>query len=318
MNLNPYISDLLYRYECVIIPEFGAILTRNISAVIDSGSNLFLPPTKELSFNEQLNQNDGLLANHIASSNNISYSEAVSFIDQFVVNTKAKLVEGETISLDKIGHFSFTTEGKILFIPTTEVNYLTSSFGLQATHKPAVLREVYKEEVEALEEKAPIAFTPETKKKRTPFWRYAAVTVLGLGLLGFMGKTYVDEQLTEVANHNEIQDKKAEVITLQTAGFFIDNPIETPEVTIEAKVVEPVTGPYHVIAGAFRFQENADKKITQLQEQGYSAKKIGKNRYGLHQIAYGSFNNRKEALENLRDVKRNHNKKAWLLVKNLD
>lgn len=318
-NMNQYISDLLYRYECVLIPEFGAILTRNISATIDSGSNLFLAPRKELSFNEQLQQNDGLLANHISLAEKISYAEATKYIEEFVTNTKAKLVEGEIVSLEKIGHFSFTADGKIQFIPNTEVNYLTSSFGLQATHKQAVLREVYKEEIEQLEEKAPIAFIPETRKRKRPYLRYAAITVLGLGLLGFMGKSYVDQQLTEVANHNYNEKEfKSTRISYQTAGFFIDNPIETPEVVIEAKVVKPVTGPYHIIAGAFRFEENADKKMAQLEEQGYTPRKIGQNKYGLHQVVYGSFEDRLEALENLREVKRNHNRKAWLLVKDFN
>ena len=28
MQLQTYISDLLYRYECVTVPEFGSFLTR--------------------------------------------------------------------------------------------------------------------------------------------------------------------------------------------------------------------------------------------------------------------------------------------------
>ena len=63
MQLETYISDLLYRYECVIIPEFGAFLTQPVSAKVDISSNTFYPPKKVLSFNEQLKNNDGLLAN---------------------------------------------------------------------------------------------------------------------------------------------------------------------------------------------------------------------------------------------------------------
>ena len=49
MQLETYISDLLYRYECVTIPEFGAFLTQPISATIDEASNAFYPPKKVLS-----------------------------------------------------------------------------------------------------------------------------------------------------------------------------------------------------------------------------------------------------------------------------
>ena len=67
MQITTYINDLLYRYECVIIPGFGALLTQYHSARIDSDTHVLFPPSKTLSFNRQLQTNDGLLANHIAS-----------------------------------------------------------------------------------------------------------------------------------------------------------------------------------------------------------------------------------------------------------
>ena len=65
-------------------------------------------------------------------------------------------------------------------------------------------------------------------------------------------------------------------------------------------------------------EENADKKINLLEEQGYSARKIGQNKYGLHQVVYGSYADKNEALKNLRVVKKTNNKSAWLLVKKID
>jgi len=62
MQLATYIKDLLYRYECVIIPGFGAFLTQYQSATINSANNSIFPPGKQVSFNRQLQTNDGLLA----------------------------------------------------------------------------------------------------------------------------------------------------------------------------------------------------------------------------------------------------------------
>lgn len=316
MEMTQYISDLLYRYECVIVPELGAFLTRTQSAVVDTQSHLFLAPRKQVSFNEQLQHNDGLLANHIAAVNSISYTEALTQLQSEVIELKGKLVAGETVTLSKIGHFSINSEGKLQFIPIDEVNYLTSSFGLETTLKQPVLREVYKEEVEVLEEKAPIVFIPETRKKR-PYLKYAAVAVLGLSMLGFLGNEYKRQESQEkqeeyVKNVDLLKDK------YQTASFFDMSPIVTPEVVVEMKIATAVSGPYHIIAGAFRFEENADKKMVQLEEQGFSPKRIGQNKYGLHQVVYGSYADKNTALENLREVKRDHNKAAWLLVKEMD
>jgi hypothetical protein len=78
MNLDKFISDLLYRYDCVIVPGFGGFIANRVSAKNISSQHKFIPPTKEIAFNSNLNQNDGLLANYIKRSNNISYSHAIN------------------------------------------------------------------------------------------------------------------------------------------------------------------------------------------------------------------------------------------------
>ena len=65
-------------------------------------------------------------------------------------------------------------------------------------------------------------------------------------------------------------------------------------------------------------EENALSKIEQLKEKGYPARSIGINKYGLHQVVYNSFENKNDALTELRNVKRNENQDAWLLVLELD
>ena len=50
MQLEIYISDLLYRYDCVTVPEFGAFLTHRVSAKIHESTHAFYPPKKALVF----------------------------------------------------------------------------------------------------------------------------------------------------------------------------------------------------------------------------------------------------------------------------
>ena len=84
MQLEPYISDLLYRYECVTIPEFGSFLTQRVSATIHESTHAFYPPKKMLSFNEQIQKNDGLLAHYIADVEKIPLEEASKRIQKRV------------------------------------------------------------------------------------------------------------------------------------------------------------------------------------------------------------------------------------------
>ena len=50
MTLEHYISELLYRYNCVVVPGFGAFLTQSHSAVIDENTHTLYPPTKTIGF----------------------------------------------------------------------------------------------------------------------------------------------------------------------------------------------------------------------------------------------------------------------------
>ncbi len=96
MTLANYISDLLYRYECVILPGFGAFLTQKKSAHFDETINAFFPPKKLISFNAQLKKNDGLLANYIADSKEISYPAAVYKIEEFVLQLNHELEKNKS------------------------------------------------------------------------------------------------------------------------------------------------------------------------------------------------------------------------------
>ena len=46
MKFDKYIKDLLYRNDCVVLPNLGAFITRNVSAKIDE-SLLILDKTLE-------------------------------------------------------------------------------------------------------------------------------------------------------------------------------------------------------------------------------------------------------------------------------
>ena len=311
MQLETYISDLLYRYECVVIPDFGAFLTQRESAKVHESTNAFYPPKKVLSFNEQIQKNDGLLVHYISDVEKIPFEDALSKIQKRIKSLKSYLIQGETLSFDNIGELFLNNEGKIQFEPSYHLNYLTDAFGLSQFVSPSVTREVYKEEVEELEEVIPIAFTPEKRKTR-PYLKYAAVALIALtiGSVG-MSQFYVNK----IETHNQLAQEEANKQLehkIQEATFIIDNPL--PAITLN---VDKQAGRYHIVAGAFRVKENSAKKVNQLQKLGYNARTIGANKYGLHEVVYGSFEDRREALQALRKIRYNHNKAAWLLVKEL-
>lgn len=311
MQLETYISDLLYRYDCVVVPNLGAFLSHRVSAKIHESTHTFYPPKKVLAFNEQLQNNDGLLANYIAEIEKIPYAVAVQKIVNQVKSIKSYLIEGETISLQNIGELTLNSESHIEFNPSYHINYLTDAFGLSHFSGENILRDQHKQRVEVLESKAPIALTP---KKRSSNWlKYAAAAVIFLSLSGMgVAKYYSDE----VSAHNQFAEKQANQqigVKVQEATFVISNPLPIATLSIEKQM-----GNYHIVAGAFRIEANSDKKVKQLHALGYKARKIGVNRYGLHEVVYSSYTNRSEAQRAMYKIRREHNKDAWLLVKDLN
>lgn len=311
MQLETFISDLLYRYECVIVPDFGAFLTERQSATVNKEANSFYPPRKVIAFNEQIQNNDGLLARYIADVEKIPFEVAVKKIKKRVKTLKSYLTQGETITFNNIGEIVFNNEGKIVFEPSYNLNYLTDAFGLSQFESEAITREVYKETAKTIEETTPIVITPEKRKNRG-YLKYAAVALIALTLGGVLASKYY---IGEIETHNQIAQRKAAQqleTKIQKATFSL-NPL--PAITLN---VTKQTGNYHIVAGAFRVEDNCDKKVAQLKADGFSARKIGANRYGLHQVVYASYEGRLDALKALRNIKRTHNKDAWLLVQKLD
>jgi hypothetical protein len=316
MMVEQYISELLYRYNCVVVPNFGAFLTQKASARLNSTTNTFFAPSKSISFNEQLATNDGLLVSYIAETEKKSFEKVLAAVEEIANSWKQTLANGEKLSLTHIGLLWANAEDKIQFQPYQEVNYLTSSFGLAACKSIPVTREVLKEEVVAIEEKIPFIISPEQREKTSfrPYLKYVAIFLLALstGLTGFrfVQNSIVNEQVAR-------QDAQEQVTKqIQEATFFDTTPIELPTVNVDAvtAAMTPVTsGRHHIIAGAFRIKANAENKIKSLREKGFNAAYYGTNAYGLHMVTYDRFNNAKDALQSLRKIKRTESKDAWML-----
>ena len=167
MRIESYIEKLLYDYNCVVVPGFGAFLAHGKSAELDSVSNTLIPPSKTISFNAQLSKNDGLLVSLYRQGESILATKSLlEEVEKCCRKTGNKRLEqGESIELFGIGKLSMNREHKIQFQPENKINYLTSSFGLSAFAATPIQREVLKEEVEELEERIPFIITPEKTKR---------------------------------------------------------------------------------------------------------------------------------------------------------
>lgn len=308
MMIEKHISALLYRYQCVMVPGFGAFITETVSARYNETSNTFAPPKKSILFNSLLQQNDGLLANHIALEEHISFNEAVNQIQEQVKIWKNALETNQVIYLKNIGELSLNEAQKIQFEPVGSTNYLTSSFGLTAVAASSVTRTSNEE---------PKIVNMPTQKPKMQWLRYAAVVAAFAGLYGSVStyqefETYKEQKwAVEKEVQSQIEQK------LQQATFVI----EAPEIVKKkiAKVAESATPakPFHIVAGAFKSEAKAQILTNELLAKGYeNAKYLAKSKHNMRPVVYNSYATQEEAQKDLRLIHEKVNKDAWIYIEN--
>jgi cell division septation protein DedD len=164
-SFSDRISELLYDYDCVIVPDLGGIVANYRPARLDKHLNVFYPPGKDLSFNKNLNKNDGILADAISRAENLTHEQANAKIKEEVERYFSTLNSGDRVVFNKVGILYFDKNQKLQFSPDESVNYLLESFGLKKVH--AVPTEK-KKPVEKKEPIAPVLPVTPVKKVAEP------------------------------------------------------------------------------------------------------------------------------------------------------
>mgnify|MGYP001214001996 FL=1 len=293
MKFNSHIYPLLKKHNCIVIPNFGSFVCRNISAKFSENYSKLFPPNKEIVFNKNLKKNDGILIKNISEIRNLSYSESEKKINSWVEKINKKINKGKIISFEKIGSLKKVNKN-LIFEQDPHSVYLKSSYGLSAVdtlqiNKTKIIKPSFNNTV----------------------LKYAAILILFVSFSAISINSYFDS----VKNFNEnsfLVASKEVNKKIQRATFSI-----SPSVPLVTLPIEKKYGNFHIIAGSFRFEENSLKMIKLLQKKGYiEARKVGVNRYGLIQIAYNSYDSVEQARAALELVRYSQDKNAWLLIKN--
>lgn len=156
-----YLSHLLYRNNVAILPGFGAFITTPTHSVIDHARGTFTPPSKLLTFNENLKINDGFLINLIRQKHGYSAHEARAIVENFVQSINDILNNKDTVRLDKIGKLYFNINKQIVFEPEPKTNFNAASFGLPAVQYYPLPKQKAEELPTQKEEVKPVVETPQ-------------------------------------------------------------------------------------------------------------------------------------------------------------
>ena len=141
--ITNYLKELLNDNECVIIPEFGAFISKRHSATIDYANHSFIPPFKEIVFNNKLTNNDEILVDFISKKENISKEDSLTKIQNFVNQTAAILDVNNEYVMEGLGKMRKFGNDYVFEVSHSE-NLLGDSFGLtEFNYKPVFRTETY-------------------------------------------------------------------------------------------------------------------------------------------------------------------------------
>ena len=121
---------------------------------------------------------------------------------------------------------------------------------------------------------------------------------------------YTTEETETLLVQAEVQKEVEQKI--QEATFFISNSAEPIVLNTKEKTL-----PFHIVAGAFRNQNNAQQVFDKLTSEGFKARILDTNKHGLIPVLYGSFATYTEAQYKMTQIQNTQNQDAWLLIEEL-
>ena len=334
IDITPYIKELLFENNSLVIPNFGALTLTYSPSTIDHVQGLLNPPSKSINFDKNLVVNDGKLVNIIQEKHQVSTLEANQQITKFVNIMKDQLDRREMVNIANVGRLYKDFENNIQFIPDS-TNFNKEAFGLPTVNFYPILRD--KVTADTIVPSGSANAHQYTKKKSFFQWfkdystenswlPISLITALFLVVAGFgMNKMGLFDT-TSVAD-KKVNESPAETSANQETSLAIDVPEEEEDndaedfaedeamattededvVDTESSTLSPNQRIAVVSVGIFGNKANAQKRIEQVYDYGYDAlpNKYIKKGKELTQVGIQfAFETENEFEETLRHIKK--------------
>ncbi len=332
MDLSSNIKELLYKNDCVIIPNIGGFVAQSSTASVDMIEQLVVPPSKSISFNIKLNHNDGLIANHVAQHNDLPFTEAKLLVDRYCQEIEDKLFNNKIVHFNDLGKLFFNADGKLEFIPE-KCNFLIDAYGLPDVDCIPILRNKKYTNAEAMSTSSGSAVA----SSKTPYTKILAACIVVGVLLTLLYKSAGFEvnsnPLSVVVDNSidtSIQSATATVLPLPrpvTPDSLANTLLKINDSPKQITFTEPlksipikpkkIVNPqeefetYVVVLGAFGKKKNADRLSKKLAADNYLPDVSLKN--GLNRVGVQISCSADELQKHLQFLRDHYNPKAWLV-----
>ena len=128
--LSKMIGELILDHDELSLPGLGTFVAEEVPASFSDRGYTVNPPYRKLSF-YQRPENDHLLIDFYASSNNVSFQDASLIIVRFLDEMKTLLKEKKVIVLPGLGRLRATRENNFFFVPDADLDIYPDGFGLR-------------------------------------------------------------------------------------------------------------------------------------------------------------------------------------------
>lgn len=308
--MEKHINDLLYLYDCVIVPGLGGFVANNKSAELNEKTGVFSPPRREIGFNKSLIHNDGLLINHIANAEGISFEACNNKISKHISILKYQLSKGESVQIGNAGELKNDPMGNTVFAPSNEESFSTNSFGLTTFHFNTL------EQIKDQNTPSRQLVRRTLRAKSTK--QIAASVALILGMF-FVSPEFSNQ--SQQSNFSDIFPKMENIdvrmstdsqTLIKEKTVYKAKAISEP---IEEEVATPPENIYFIIAGSFKEMQPAQEYLAKIIGNGAINAEIlhSGSRY---RVSLEGYNDKSVAIKALKKFRaQNGFSSAWLFTK---
>lgn len=342
------IKELLFFHNYLVLPNFGGFVLKAGASHFSGSGSIIIPPSKTVSFNAQLKQNDSVLAIWLQTELHCSADESLNHLRDFTEFCSAILTTRRRLSLDGIGFFYLDFENNISFEPQNDANFLTSSFGLA----PLQLKVLEPERVETKTETVFVdrtVTTPkvaDTLKVKRNYQRMVTPIVLSAllftllfifvsnnkisgpikaSILGSESKGYYQplvysdlnlktsetEKTAYVADANGVATVKLDEKALAVKAIENNVSSTSSKKSLRRYRKSNSTNRFEIVLGCFTVRENANKMADKIAAQRVDVFVSDINEKGMYVVSSGTYITKDEAISDLVALKSKF-PKAWI------
>lgn len=331
LEINLIIKELLQLHDCVIFPNLGGFVAQYSPSNFDKKKSVLYPPHKQILFNKNLVNNDGLLLNALAHKNNISYENAVESLSDILQEINKNLKTQNQHDFQGIG-ILYNYEGVLKFKQKSN-NLLSSSYGLM----PLNIDEF------KVSNKPEKVFDLNSSKYLKTQIKNLALAASVILVIFYSAWIPIQTQLLKqdgefnYSDLNPFTFKKANLVAIEDVRFHhpkkeikaiqsIDKTSEkSNSIILKSKLnnnLKPSVNinnqsyneTYEVVIGSFSNEINAKKMIVKLKNKGISARKLKKENK-LFRISVGKFLNKNNAKKLQKSIRKRYKISSWILTK---